>query len=98
MKLLQAGLIWLELSAACVFSATIGDKPPVPAKALQTSAPAALVFKTAWEVHSMTPEEAANGYPVHLRGRVTYYDPYIDARHGAMFVCDQTGCIFAAIP
>jgi diguanylate cyclase (GGDEF)-like protein len=32
-----------------------------------------------------------------LRVVVTYYDPYIDSRHGALFVCDRTGCIFVAI-
>jgi len=48
--------------------------------------------------HSLTTQEAARKYPVHLRAVVTYYDPYIDPRHGALFVCDFSGCIFAAIP
>ncbi|MGB8493160.1 MAG: response regulator [Candidatus Acidiferrum sp.] len=48
--------------------------------------------------HSLTPKEAARKYPVHLRGVVTYYDPYIDPRFGVLFVCDSTGCIFAALP
>jgi diguanylate cyclase (GGDEF)-like protein len=29
---------------------------------------------------------------------VTYYDPYIDARHGALFVHDATGSIFVRVP
>jgi diguanylate cyclase (GGDEF)-like protein len=29
---------------------------------------------------------------------VTYYDPYIDARHGALFVHDATGSIFVSLP
>jgi signal transduction histidine kinase/CheY-like chemotaxis protein len=33
-----------------------------------------------------------------LRAVVTYYDPYIDTRHGAMFVHDSTGSIFLAVP
>jgi signal transduction histidine kinase/DNA-binding response OmpR family regulator len=48
--------------------------------------------------HSLTTQEAARKYPVHLRAVVTYYDPYIDPRHGALFVCDSSGCIFVAIP
>jgi len=48
--------------------------------------------------HSLTSKEAAREYPVHLRGVVTYYDPYIDPRFGALFVCDSTGCIFVALP
>ncbi len=31
---------------------------------------------TARAVHQLTPDEAARGYPVRLRGVVTYYDPY----------------------
>jgi len=52
----------------------------------------------AHDAHSLSPAEAARHYPVRLRAVVTYYDPYIDPRHAALFVCDTTGCIFAAIP
>ncbi|MFI5097091.1 MAG: response regulator [Candidatus Acidiferrales bacterium] len=48
--------------------------------------------------HSLTTEESARKYPVHLRAVVTYYDPYIDPRHAALFVCDSSGCIFVLIP
>jgi diguanylate cyclase (GGDEF)-like protein len=53
---------------------------------------------TAQEAHSLTIEEAKRAYPVHLRAVATYYDPNIDPRHGALFVCDPTGCIFIRIP
>ncbi|MFY9727249.1 MAG: response regulator [Bryobacteraceae bacterium] len=46
----------------------------------------------------MTAEEGARGYPVDLRAVVTYYDPYIDPRRGALFVLDQTGGVFVAVP
>jgi PAS domain S-box-containing protein len=46
----------------------------------------------------MTAEEAARGYPVLLRATVTYYDPYIDPRHGALFVLDETGGVFIGVP
>ena len=36
--------------------------------------------------------------PVHFRTTVTYYDPYIDPRRGALFVCDATGCVYVGVP
>jgi len=48
--------------------------------------------------HDMTDAEGARHYPVHLRAVVTYYDPFIDPRHGAMFVLDKSGSIFVAVP
>jgi hypothetical protein len=51
---------------------------------------------TAREAHSLTREDAAHAYPVHLRAVVTYYDPYIDSRHAALFVQDASGAIFIA--
>src|ERR1017187_3450914 len=56
------------------------------------------LLTTAREAHSLSAAESRRGYPVHLRAVVTYYDPYIDARHGALFVHDATGGIFVAIP
>src|ERR1039458_8294392 len=55
------------------------------------------VLTTARRVHSLTPKEAGRHYPVSLSAVVTYYDPYIDPRHGALFVHDATGAIFVAI-
>lgn len=52
---------------------------------------------TARAAHDLSLEEAARAYPVHLRAVVTYYDPYIDARHVALFVHDSTGAVFAAV-
>src|ERR1035441_3850784 len=49
-------------------------------------------------VHSLPAEEAARAYPVHLQAVVTYYDPYIDVRHGALFVQDSTGAVFVSLP
>jgi len=56
------------------------------------------LLKTARVVHSLSTAEAARRYPVHLRAVATYYDPYIDKRHGALFVCDSSGCVFVAVP
>jgi diguanylate cyclase (GGDEF)-like protein len=53
---------------------------------------------TAHEAHDIPLEEAARGYPVRIRGVVTYYDPAVDPRHAALFVHDSTGSIFIGLP
>ncbi|MGD1105442.1 MAG: hypothetical protein ABR865_00235 [Terracidiphilus sp.] len=53
---------------------------------------------TTREVHNLPPEQAVRAYPVRLRAVVTYYDPHIDSRHGALFVHDATGCVFVSVP
>jgi hypothetical protein len=79
---------WIALAAACL---TAGAQLPSDSRQpLRT-------LTTTREVHSLPPDQAARAYPVRLRVVVTYYDPYIDSRHGALFVCDRTGCIFVAI-
>ena len=55
------------------------------------------VLTTARRVHNLSPEKAGSHYPVRLLAVVTYYDPYIDPRHGALFVHDSTGAIFVAV-
>jgi diguanylate cyclase (GGDEF)-like protein len=49
---------------------------------------------TARQAHSLTGEQAARAYPVHVRGVVTYYDPSIGSHRAAMFVHDATGTIY----
>jgi signal transduction histidine kinase/CheY-like chemotaxis protein len=49
---------------------------------------------TTHQAHSLTLEQAALSYPVHLRAVVTNYDPYIDKRWPAFFVSDASGAIF----
>src|ERR1039457_6012583 len=63
--------------------------------AAQSSALSTLT--TTRSVHSMSSQEAERHYPVRLLAVVTYYDPYIDPRHGALFVHDSTGAIFVAV-
>ena len=48
--------------------------------------------------HSLPSSEAKRGYPVHLQGVVTYYDPDTRPTIGALFVCDSTGCICVLVP
>ena len=66
-----------------------------PAKSGAGSLP---LLTTARRAHDMLAEEAARAYPVLLRAVVTYYDPRIDPRRGALFVSDETGSIFVAVP
>ncbi len=80
---------WVLLAAACASGAAQkADKAP---RTLRTIA-------MAREAHDLPLEVAARHYPVHLHAVVTYYDPYIDKRHGAIFVHDASGSIFIAVP
>jgi diguanylate cyclase (GGDEF)-like protein len=56
------------------------------------------VLTTCRAAHDISLERAARGYPIHLRGVVTFYDAYLDPRHAALFVHDATGSIFMALP
>jgi len=53
---------------------------------------------SAMAVHNMLPEAAAGAIPIELNAVVTYYDPYIDTRHAAMFVHDSSGSVFVSLP
>jgi diguanylate cyclase (GGDEF)-like protein len=61
------------------------------------SAVALRTLTTSREVHNLSTEQAALAYPIQLQAVVTYYDPYIDTRHGALFVCDHSGCVFVSV-
>ncbi len=52
---------------------------------------------TARQAHDIPAAEAARRYPVHLRGVVTYWDPYFDPRQMIVFVHDATGTIFLGL-
>jgi CheY-like chemotaxis protein len=51
----------------------------------------------AHNAHSLTSEQAARSYPVHLHIVVTYYDPYIDPRHPTVWVSDSSGGIYVEL-
>jgi len=81
---------WISLAASALLwaaGAQTGAIQPAPLPVLTTTR----------SVHSLPPQEAARHYPVRLVAVVTYYDPYIDPRHGALFVHDSTGAIFVAV-
>jgi diguanylate cyclase (GGDEF)-like protein len=52
---------------------------------------------TAREAHSPTDVQAQQALPVHLKGVVTYYDPYRRA-YAFLFLHDATGGIFITLP
>jgi diguanylate cyclase (GGDEF)-like protein len=56
------------------------------------------ILTTARAAHDLSLPEAARAYPVRLHAVVTYYDPYIDSRHAALFVTDHTGSVFVGLP
>ncbi len=68
--------------------------PAAAAGQQQQSASAPPTITKAHDAHSLTIEQAAQGYPVRLRAIVTYYDPYNDPRRPACFVADSSGGIY----
>jgi signal transduction histidine kinase/CheY-like chemotaxis protein len=72
-------------------AASIGQQVPADRHSLPT-------ITTAHDVHSLTIEQAARSYPVHLRAVITCYDPYIDLRRPSLFVSDSSGAIFVVLP
>jgi diguanylate cyclase (GGDEF)-like protein len=69
---------------------------PTPLELPRTTSPPTIM--TARAVHGLLPEQAVQAFPVRLRAVVTYYDPYIDSRHGALFVHDGSGGVFVMVP
>ena len=53
---------------------------------------------TVREAHELPLSEAVKAYPIHLHGVVTFYDPYNDKRHAALFVHDATGTVYVKVP
>jgi diguanylate cyclase (GGDEF)-like protein len=53
------------------------------------------LLTTARQVHDLAPDQASLGYPVRLRGVVTFYDAYQEG-HRALFIADSTGEVFVA--
>jgi diguanylate cyclase (GGDEF)-like protein len=83
----------LGLAAVLLLAALAGA-----AHALPPSSASLPTLTSVRAVHSLSAAEARRLYPVHLRAVVTYYDPYIDPRHAAMFVHDRSGGVFVAVP
>lgn len=55
------------------------------------------LLTTTRQAHTLTYEQASRAYPVHLRGVVTFYDPYQEG-NPALFIADASGSIFVGLP
>jgi len=86
------------LSTIATLCVTILLCVPGAAQSAETLNPPLRTLTTAREAHDISLEEAARGYPIRFRGVVTFYDPYMDSRHAALFVDDSTASIFIPIP
>jgi diguanylate cyclase (GGDEF)-like protein len=93
---------FVALAVACLVAAAQVNSASKPASQSAPKGPPRMIspptIQTARAVHSLPPEQAAQEYPVRLRAVVTYYDPYIDSRHGALFVHDASGGVFVSVP
>jgi diguanylate cyclase (GGDEF)-like protein len=88
----------VALAAASLTAVAQVDSAPNSASQESPLTVSPTTIRTARAVHSLPPEQAAQEYPVRLRAVVTYYDPYIDSRHGALFVHDASGGVFVMVP
>ena len=89
MRIRSLAGVWAVAIAVCCSAG--GESPSAPEGQLRTLTKARVV-------HDFPVEETMRAYPVHLHAVTTYYDPYIDARHAAIFVCDSSGCVFVSVP
>ena len=82
---------------ACVSVVLLPVLADVSAHCQAPSRPSARLplLTTTRQAHTLSFEQASRGYPVHLRGVVTFYDPYQEG-HPALFIADATGSIFVA--
>ncbi|MFZ1083409.1 MAG: hypothetical protein WAN35_00435, partial [Terracidiphilus sp.] len=71
-----------------------------PAKQFQVAIPSQgplHTITTARQAHDLSSAEAICGYPIHLRGVVTYFDTDTGQGFGALFIHDGSGSIFVKI-
>jgi diguanylate cyclase (GGDEF)-like protein len=85
--LLSGGLLSADLALAAAASASTRK----PLGILPT-------ITKARQAHDLSAVEAARGYPVHLQGVVTYFDPDYGIGFASVFLCDSTGCVFFRPP
>jgi signal transduction histidine kinase/CheY-like chemotaxis protein len=92
---LRRACLHFALTLACLVASQDSRAGNEPSKDVASALPTLI---TAHAAHSLSTEEAARTYPVQLHTVVTYYDPWIDSRHGILFSCDASGCIFTVVP
>src|SRR5580692_3946162 len=82
-------LLACSLAAAPFAFAGVAAGGQTPGRILSTLP----LLTTTRQAHTLSFQEASRAYPVHLRGVVTFYDPYQDGVP-ALFIADATGGIF----
>ena len=82
--------VFFSISLLSAGPAAMGQSTRKPAGQLRT-------LTTTHEAHSLTSEEAARAYPIHLQAVVTYYDPDLGSGFAALFVHDSTGSIYVKL-
>jgi diguanylate cyclase (GGDEF)-like protein len=77
---------------ATLFAGLLATAPgwAAPAEKLPT-------ITSARQAHDLTSEQAKRGYPIHLRGVVTYFDIDTGTGFGSLYVHDSTGSIFVKL-
>ena len=84
------GIAALVISVAILAGCPLAGRGAEHARPPEESVHALRTLTTAREVHSLSSQEAARAYPVHLRGVVTFFDPY----ERPVFFHDSSGSIF----
>lgn len=80
----------ISASSLCAWSVAAAE-PASQSAALPT-------LTTARQAHSLSNTEALRGYPIHLKGVVTYFDPNSGSGNAAIFLHDSSGGIFVRSP
>lgn len=80
--------------AVFLFAALLSACPAANAEAAKELIGKLPTLTTARQAHDLSSEEAKRGYPVHLRGVVTFYDPKSPNKRKGMTVHDATGSVF----
>jgi len=84
-----------RLAIAAIAAGAMLFPAPSVCQAGEPAAKGLRVLTTADGVHGLTAEQASLGYPVRVRGVVTFYDPF-QKGHRALFIADATGSVFVA--
>ncbi len=96
LRLLCAVSAFLVAGSFSAYPALAGQ--PVTAQSPKAPSANLPTLTTARQAHSLTSEQAARAYPIHInRAVVTYYDPSIGSGRAALFVHDETGSIYAEL-
>ena len=92
-----AAAAFVVFAGFAVAQSPVERDPPSPNTQPASAALPLRTLTTLREAHSLSADEAARGYPVHVRATVTYYDNYLDPRRIAFFLHDSTGGMYAAV-